>query len=94
MSVSQLLVQIFVIVIVIGGIYSLWHTTRAYGGVVGRGLRWIGIGIILFSIEALDRVLGSLSVIKTETAHNVVLLLGLLFAAVGFAKLRQVTKQK
>ena len=91
-----LLVQICVVVIVIGVIINLWRTTRAYGGVIGFGLKWIGLGMVFFSLEALDRVLGYLSFVNSifsqnqDLAHNIIFLLGLLFSGIGFSKLMKV----
>jgi|SRR3989344_8415152 len=91
-----LLVQICVVIIVVGVTVNLWRTTRAYGGVIGFGLKWIGLGIVFFSLEALDRVLGSLSFVNSifaqnqNMAHNIILLLGLLFSGIGFSKLMKV----
>lgn len=95
-----LLVRSFVIVIIIGVVYSLWRTTKAYGGLIGSGLKWIGLGIVLFSLESLDRVLGNLSFIdplsaqNAESIHNVVLVFGLLFSGIGFSRFIKTTKQK
>ncbi len=93
-----LVIQIFVFIIIIGVIYSLWRTAKAYGGLVGTGLKWIGLGMIFFSLEALDRVLGNLSFVASlgfanpELVHNFILLFGLLFAGIGFSKLTKIAK--
>ncbi|MDP3741407.1 MAG: hypothetical protein Q8R08_03740 [bacterium] len=95
-----LLVRSFVIIIIIGVVYSLWKTTKSYGGLIGSGLKWIGLGIVFFSLESLDRVLGDLSFINpispanTESVHNIVLVFGLLFSGIGFSRLIKITKQK
>lgn len=87
-----------VIIIVGGVIYSLWQTTKAYGGLIGSGLRWVGLGIAFFALEALDRVLGNLSFVDSFAganavlAHDFLLLLGLLFSALGFSKLTKISK--
>jgi len=92
----RLLVQTFVVIIVIGGVYNLWRTAKTYGGIVGNGLRWLGLGMILFSLESLDRVLGNLSFINplspgnADLFHNVILLLGLLFSGIGFSKFTKI----
>ena len=97
---SALLVRLFVIIIIIGVVYSLWKTTKAYGGVIGSGLKWIGLGIVFFSLESLDRVLWNLSFIdplspaNAESIHNLVLLFGLLCSGIGFSRLTKITKQK
>lgn len=98
MDTGQLIVQILVVVILVGIVHSLWRTTKSYGGLIGSGLKWIGVGILFFALEALDRVLGSLSFVDSLArqdagmAHNIILLLGLLFSAIGFSKLTKVTK--
>lgn len=95
-----LLVRAFVIIIIFGVVYSLWRTTKAYGGLIGSGLKWIGLGIVFFSLESLDRVLGSLSFLNSinpgspEVVHNIVLVFGLLFSGIGFSQLIKITKQK
>ena len=98
MRVGQLAVQILFLIIILGVISSLWRTTRAYGGLIGSALRWIGVGMVFFSLESLDRVLGNLSVVNSistanaEMWHNVILLLGLVFSAIGFSKLTKIAK--
>jgi hypothetical protein len=98
MDTLQLLVQIFMATIVVGGIYSLWQATRAYGGLIGGALKWIGIGMVFFFVEAVDRGLGHLSVIASvgdanaEIVHSTVLILGLLFAGIGFSRLTRISK--
>ncbi len=93
-----IIVQGLVVVIIIGVVYSLWQTTKSYGGLIGSALKWIGLGILFFSLEALDRVLGSLSFINGLKAfdptlvHYGMLLGGLLFSAIGFSKLTKVAK--
>lgn len=93
-----MLIQGLIAVIVIGEIYTLWRTSKSYGGLIGRALRWIGFGMIFFSLEAVDRGLGSLSFINplshgnSDLFHNIVLLLGLLFSAFGFSQLTKIAK--
>lgn len=95
---AVLVIQIFVVIIVSGVFYNLWRTAQAYGGLIGGGLRWIGSGMIFFALEALDRVLGSLSFVNAlslanaELVHNFLLLIGLLFSAIGFSKLTKIAK--
>lgn len=95
-----LLIRALVIIIVLGVVYSLWRTTKAYGGLIGSGLKWIGLGIVFFSLESLDRVLGNLSFLNSlnpdspEVVRNVVSIFGLLFSGLGFSQLLKITKQK
>ena len=96
-----LVMQGLVLVIVIGVIYSLWQTTKAYGGVIGSALKWIGVGILFFSIEAFDRIFGALGDVSfvnsvgfanPTMSHNALLLLGLVFSGIGFSKLTRAAK--
>lgn len=93
-----LVVQVLVVIIVFGIVYSLWQTTKSYGGLIGAALKWIGLGMVFFSLEALDRVLANLSFINSfgfsdpAAVHNIILLLGLLFSGVGFSKLTKIAK--
>lgn len=94
------LIQIFFVIVIVGVVYNLWRTAQAYGGLVGAGLRWIGAGMVFFSLEALDRVLGNLSFVgalagtgpAAPLLQNLFLILGLIFSAVGFSKLTKVAK--
>lgn len=94
----NIFIQGFVVIIIIGVTYNLWQTTKAFGGLVGKGLKWIGFGMVFFALEALDRALGNLSFVSSyagESAalvHHTLLLFGLLLAGIGFSKLKQVAK--
>lgn len=93
-----ILIQGLVIIIIIGVVYSLWRTTKTYGGLVGAALKWIGLGMVFFSLEALDRALGNLSFVNyissvySVSVHDAILLLGLIFSGIGFSKLTKVAK--
>lgn len=93
-----LVVQVLVVIIVFGIVYSLWQTTKSYGGLIGAALKWIGLGMVFFSLEALDRVLVNLSFINSfgfsdpSLVHNIILVLGLLFSGLGFSKLTKIAK--
>ena len=93
-----LLIQILFAVAILGIIYTLWSTTRVYGGLIGGALKWIGVGMMFFAVESLDRVLGSYGLVQSvtwldeQTAHNILLLLGLAFSAVGFSKLTKIAR--
>ena len=86
------------VVIILGVVYTLWKTTRTYGGLIGSSIKWIGIGMLFFTIESADRALGNLSVVNLLSEpnayliHNIILLLGLLFCGLGFSKLTRASK--
>ena len=58
----------------------------------------IGIGMLFFSLEALDRVLGNdgfvvnLTRDNSELVHNLILLCGLVSSGIGFSKLTKIAK--
>ena len=96
-----LVLQGLVLIIIIGVVYSLWQTTKSYGGVIGSALKWIGVGILFFTVEALDRIFGTLanvsfvntiSIAEPAVLHNLLLLFGLLFSGIGFSKLTRAAK--
>lgn len=88
--------------VVVGVVYNLWKTTRAYGGIIGQGLRLLGIGIIFFVLEALDRVIAAFTSIGVViilspagydgVTHDLLLMFGLVFAALGFMKFLRALK--
>ncbi|MCL5435812.1 MAG: hypothetical protein M1275_01915 [Patescibacteria group bacterium] len=102
LTLPQVAGSLLLLVTVIGVVYNLWKTTRAYGGLIGQGLRRFGFGIIFLVVEALDRIaqnFGSPDLLGTfvpryylSNSHDILLLLGLLFLALGFSKLSSAVK--
>jgi len=89
-------VQGLIAVIMVGVFYTLYATTKVYGGLIGRAIRSLGVGMIFVAVGVLERVLLNLSVI--ESSPNLVLaqdffsMIGLLFLGVGFSRLAAATK--
>lgn len=100
--ITQVVSALLTVAVVIGAVYNLWRTTRAYGGIVGSGIRRVGVGIILLVVEALDRVainLGANGVIRglfqsqyEAPVHDIILIGALFFVTLGFVKLLSATK--
>ncbi len=90
------IIQALILVIIIGMFYSLWMTTKAYGGLIGRAIRYMGMGIILISIVVMEKMLINFSVITNSTnlmlAVDVLTLLSLFFLSLGFKKLAAIAK--
>lgn len=90
------ILQALIIVILIGMLYSLWMTTKAYGGIIGKAVRLIGIGITLISIVVLEKMLVNFSVVlntpNLQLAQDILTLLSLLFLSWGFKKLAAVAQ--
>ena len=96
-----LVLQGLIFVIIIGVIYSLWATTKSYGGAIGSAPKWIGVGILFFTVEALDRIFGTLADLSFVNSleftdpvllHHSLMFLGLLFSGIGFSKLTRAAK--
>lgn len=83
-------------VILIGMFYSLWMTTKAYGGLIGRAIRLIGIGLILTSIVVIEKMLINFGVIlnsaNIQIIQDGITLLSLLFLSLGFKRLATIAK--
>ena len=101
-EVTQFAGGLLLIAVLIGVFFNLWKTTRAYGGIIGSGLRRIGVGISFLAVEAIDRVTFSFSGKTIITgflgqeygpiAHDLVFLLGLFFITLGFLKFSSALK--
>ena len=88
-------VQGLMVAIVIGMFYNLWASTRAYGGLIGKAIRLLGVGILFISIAVIERVIGNFNIVDSlflSVAQDVLNLLGLFFLAFGFSKLAAASK--
>jgi len=93
---------LLLVFVVIGVLINLWKITRKYGGVIGKGLRLIGTGIVFLAIEAMDRAIqtftaqGVISLIVSdpfiEIAYDLILVLALFFVTLGFVKFYSATE--
>lgn len=93
---AQFVIGLLLLAVVIGVVYNLWRTTRVYGGIIGQGLRLVGLGIIFLVVVALDRVVvaftsqGALAALAPpgyeSVVHDLLFVLALLFVTLGFAK--------
>jgi hypothetical protein len=95
-SSANLIIQGCIAAVLIGVFYNLMISTKAYGGIVGRAIRLIGIGITFFSLAAIEHALVTFSIIQ-PTLQSAVLqdamsLVGLVFLGLGFSKLASGTK--
>ncbi len=77
--------------IIIGMFYTLWVTTRAYGGIIGKSLRLLGFGILFISIAVLEKMFLNFEIIPESTnislIQDVLNLIGLALLSWGFSKL-------
>jgi hypothetical protein len=95
-SQANLIIQGCIVAVLIGVFYNLMISTKAYGGIVGKSIRLIGIGILFFSLSAIERALVNFSVIQSTfqsgIIQDVLSLMGLIFLGLGFSKLASGTK--
>ena len=92
-----LIIQGCVVAIIIGIFYNLWISTKVYGGIIGSALRFLGVGLLFFTIAVLEKSLANFSVLpmtgSLSMLQDVLNLFGLGFSALGFSKLASVAKQ-
>lgn len=95
-SSTNLIIQGCIAAVLIGVFYNLMISTKAYGGIVGKAIRLIGIGIIFFSLSAIEHALVSFSIVQptlqSAILQDVMSLIGLVFLGLGFSKLASGTK--
>lgn len=89
-------VQGLVAVIIIGGFYSLYASTKAYGGLIGQAIRFLGVGMMFVVIAVIEKILINFGVITLTTNVSLIQdafnLLGILFLGIGFSKLAAASK--
>jgi hypothetical protein len=90
------IIQALIAVILIGVLYSLWMTTRAFGGLIGRAIQLIGVGIILITVVVLEKMLVNFAVINNSPnlllAVDVLTLVALFFLSLGFKRLATIAR--
>jgi len=90
------IIQALILVILIGMMYSLWMTTRAYGGLIGNAIRYIGIGMIMVAVVVLEKMLINFNVVTNspnlQLAQDLMTLLSLIFLSMGFKRLANIAK--
>jgi hypothetical protein len=93
---TNIIVQGFIAVIIIGVFYNLYESTKAYGGLIGTAVRLLGIGMLFITIAVIEKAMLNLGAIPaTQTLalfQDIMNLLGLLFLGLGFSKLASATK--
>ncbi len=95
-SEANLIIQGLIAVIILGVFYNLWVSTKVYGGIIGRAIRLLGVGMIFVAIAVIERVLINFSILETSSnisiAQDIMNLIGLIFLGLGFSKLASGTK--
>lgn len=90
------ILQALIVVIMIGMLYTVWHTARAYGGLIGRAVQMMGIGITLVSAVVLEKTLINFDVVENSPnlamAQDIFTLAALVFLFIGFRRLAKIAK--
>ncbi|MBI3952426.1 MAG: hypothetical protein HY336_00540 [Candidatus Doudnabacteria bacterium] len=93
---TAVIIQGLIIAIIVGVFYNFWASSKAYGGIVGRAIRFFGIGMLFITISVLEKILINFGV--TDQTPNLALvqdvlnLIGLLLLARGFSVLASAAK--
>lgn len=89
-------VQGLILIIVVGAFYSLLASTKAYGGLIGKAIRLLGVGMLFVVIATLEKILINFGIIKGADTFSLIQdalnLVGLLFLGIGFSKLAAAAK--
>lgn len=92
----NLIIQAFMVVIVIGMFYSLWSSTKLYGGIIGKAIRMFGLGMLFITLSILEHLLIVFMIIQNDpqlaVAQDILSLAGLVFLALGFSTLASAAK--
>lgn len=96
MTETNFIIQALIIAIVIGVYYSLYTSTKMYGGLIGTAVRYLGIGMLFITVVVLERIFINFGVIDSSVdialIQDILSLVGLTFLALGFSKLAAVNK--
>jgi hypothetical protein len=87
----NLIIQGLIAVIIIGMFHTLWTTTHAYGGMIGKSIRLLGLGILFITVAVIEKMLLNFGVIEPTSnwavIEDVLNLVGLSLLAWGFSRL-------
>lgn len=91
--------QVIILALVGGIIYSIFRAIQIYGGLIGNSLKFVGLGILFLAVETVNRVLTRFLVNYAEVAFGPVgeeiffaslKAVGFVFLAIGFQRLTSV----
>lgn len=92
----NLIIQGLLAAVIIGMVYSVWATTRAYGGLIGKAVRLLGFGIVFIIIEVIEKMLINFGAIKMTSnlamTEDILIIIGLFFLTIGFSRLAVAAK--
>lgn len=91
--------QVIILALVGGILYSIFRAIQVYGGLIGNSLKFVGLGVLFLAIETVNRVLERFLINYTEVAFGPVgeevffaslKAVGFIFLAIGFQRLTSV----
>ena len=92
----NLIIQALIAIIIIGVFYNLFAITKVYGGLIGKAIRLLGIGLLFITIGVIERSSINFAIIEPSTnlalLQDIFNLVGLIFLGLGFSKLASVNK--
>jgi hypothetical protein len=92
----EFFVQGLVLVIIIGGFYSLYASTKAYGGLIGKAIRFLGIGMLFIIVGVIEKILLNFAILDSTITFSLIQdglnLFGVLFLGLGFSRLAAAAK--
>ena len=96
MSQTTFIIQALIVAIVLGVYYSLYVSTKLYGGLIGKAIKLIGIGMLFITVTVLERIFINFGVLSNTIdialLQDILNLIGLVFLGLGFSKLASVNK--
>jgi len=95
-SQTNVVIQGLLGIIILGVFTNIWNSTKAYGGIIGGAIRFLGFGMLFMSISVLERILINFQIIaispNLSLAQDILSLLGLALLGIGFSRLAAATK--
>ncbi|MGE5297591.1 MAG: hypothetical protein ACM3KM_00310 [Acidobacteriaceae bacterium] len=91
-----LLVQGLIVAMMVGMFYVIWTTTQAFGGIIGKSLRFLGYGILFISVAVIEKMLINFDIIQESSMVSLVQdifnLIGLGLLSWGFRMLARASR--
>jgi hypothetical protein len=86
----------FVLIVALGVYYNLWTSTKLYGGLIGKAIRFIGIGMLFFTVAVIERILLNFQIVQDSVQvgmiQDIMNVVGLALLFYGYLKLAAATR--
>lgn len=95
-SQANLIIQGLIAVVIVGMLYSIWSSTKMYGGLIGKAVRLFGLGTTFVTLAIIEHLLITFTIIQNNPqiaiAQEIMNLIGLACLGIGFSTLISATK--